>query len=231
MRIGIIETGKPPNKLRPQFGSYSNMIQNAFGKEFDFTSYDAQAFQVPGTAEVDAVVISGSPAGVHDGHEWIGYLRTWIINSSSSLPLVGICFGHQLMADAFGGLVRTATRWGVGIERYDLVDNALWGDEGGPVALPASHRDQVVRAPANATVTATADYCPIAALRYVDRKALSIQPHPEFTKEFVSELVTWRAEQGTLSAAEISQARSTLRRSKHDGPKLFESVTRFLRNV
>lgn len=135
----------------------------------------------------DGWVISGSQASVYDDLDWIRTGETIVAELlASERPTFGICFGHQLMAQALGGRVeRSAAGWGVGVHRYDVVEQPP-----GMVAPPASigvlalHQDQVVEAPADASVWATSAFCPVAGLTFGER-AWSIQPHPEFTPRIV----------------------------------------------
>jgi GMP synthase (glutamine-hydrolysing) len=106
-------------------------------------------------------------------------------------PVVGICFGHQILAKALGGEVRAASQgWQLGLKDYALTTRPDWL-EGAPDSLRinAIHQDQVVRAPQGSTVLATAPDCPIAALTYGDW-AVSFQAHPEFTLSFEKALLS-----------------------------------------
>ncbi|MCW5605758.1 MAG: type 1 glutamine amidotransferase, partial [Burkholderiales bacterium] len=103
------------------------------------------------------------------------------------VPVVGICFGHQILAEAMGGkVVKSERGWGCGVHRYSLSD-------GGEMAIAAMHQDQVIQVPPDAAVIASSEFCPVAGLDYGGR-ALSFQPHPEFADAFVRDLVASRRE-------------------------------------
>jgi GMP synthase-like glutamine amidotransferase len=111
---------------------------------------------------------------------------------------VGICFGHQILAEALGGRATKSEKgWGLGVQDYELVARPRWMD-GLPerFAVRALHQDQVVRLPRDATVLARSPHCEFAALAYGDPEApdaVSLQPHPEFGPEFMDELLVLRA--------------------------------------
>jgi len=135
----------------------------------------------------DGWVISGSQASVYDDLDWIRTGESIVRDLlASERPTFGICFGHQLMAQALGGSVeRAEVGWGVGVHRYDVVEPAPGMAAPPPtIGVLAMHQDQVVEAPTGSTVWATSDFCPVAGLTFGER-AWSIQPHPEFTPRIV----------------------------------------------
>jgi GMP synthase-like glutamine amidotransferase len=103
---------------------------------------------------------------------------------------VGICFGHQIMAEAFGGqVIKSPKGWGVGLHRYDLADRRGWMDEARTISVPASHQDQVVALPPGAQVLAGNDFCPFGMLDYGPDRAISLQLHPEFEPAYAKALI------------------------------------------
>jgi GMP synthase-like glutamine amidotransferase len=107
--------------------------------------------------------------------------------------MVGVCFGHQIMAEALGGrVVQSDKGWGAGLHRYEVVRREPWMDGEEEVAVPASHQDQVVVQPPNTEVVAQSSFTPYAALAWTDRPAISFQFHPEFTPEFARALIEKR---------------------------------------
>jgi GMP synthase-like glutamine amidotransferase len=139
-------------------------------------------------------MISGSPAGVYDPLPWIAPLMEFIRNANGS-KMVGICFGHQVMAEALGGRVEKSSKgWGTGLHRYDVIRHEPWmnGDTSRTLAVPASHQDQVIVQPPNTTIVAESAFTPYAALAWTDRPAISFQFHPEFSPEFAKALITER---------------------------------------
>ncbi len=156
MRIGILETGAPPDPLKPAFGDYPAMFERLLGDGFDYAVFDVPAGGFPDRPEAcDAYVVTGSAAGVYDPLPWIAPLETFLRQAKGRAALVGVCFGHQIMAQAFGGRVVKSDRgWGVGLHTYRVLDRRPWMDEAETVSVPASHQDQVVELPPGARVIA-----------------------------------------------------------------------------
>jgi GMP synthase-like glutamine amidotransferase len=104
MKLAILETGLPPEGLQEQYGSYPDMMARLIGDGFDIETVDAQSGAIPEVGAHDAVIVMGSPAGVYDPLPWIKHLMDFI-RASSEARMVGVCFGHQVMAQALGGHV------------------------------------------------------------------------------------------------------------------------------
>jgi GMP synthase-like glutamine amidotransferase len=196
MQIAILETGAPPPALAERFGRYPDMFRALLGEKLVGPSYDVTAGAYPAAPERHAAyLVTGSPAGVYEDLPWIEPLKGFLRSAKGKAKLVGVCFGHQLMAEAFGGRVeKSAKGWGVGLHRYAAREPAGWMDGGfqGEIAVPASHQDQVVALPPQATVIAGSAFCPYAMLAYRDQPAMSLQFHPEFEPAFAAALIEAR---------------------------------------
>jgi GMP synthase-like glutamine amidotransferase len=194
LRLGVLETGQPPEAAIPQFGTYPEMFRRLLGPEaYDYATFAVDRGEWPGRVEqCDAYIVTGSPCGVYEPLPWIGELMDFLRHAKDRTPLVGVCFGHQAMAQAFGGaVVKSPKGWGVGEHEYRVVKREPWMDEAAVIRLPASHQDQVVTAPEGAEVIAASDFTPFGALRYGDR-AISIQLHPEFEPAYAVALIEAR---------------------------------------
>ncbi len=187
MLIGILQTGLAPDTLAPEMGDYPDMFARLLGGHgFTFRTWRVVEGEFPAAVtEADGWLITGSRHGVYEDHPWIPPLEAFIRDAfARRVPLVGICFGHQIVAQAMGGKVaRYEGGWAVGATDYDFGGETL--------TLNAWHRDQVIEAPKGARVIATNDHCANAALLYDDR-ALTVQAHPEFRPEFVDGLMQTR---------------------------------------
>ncbi len=192
-RIAILETGAPPPALAARHGDYPAMFRDLLGEGFEFETFDVQAGQWPDPMAFDAAIITGSTAGVYETEAWIGDLLDWIRAAKGRTRLVGVCFGHQAMAQALGGRVEKSDRgWGVGLHRYEVASPEPWmSPVAAAVAIPASHQDQVVEKPAAARVILRSDFTPFAGLAWGE-DAISMQAHPEFTPAFATELTAGR---------------------------------------
>lgn len=192
MKLAILETGRPPGDLADQFGSYPAMFGQLLGDGFGIETFDVPTGQFPYPGAHDAVLITGSPAGVYEPLTWIAPLMDFIRVAKDS-KMVGVCFGHQVMAEALGGHVEKSNRgWGAGLHRYSVVHDEPWIDTAAGIAVPASHQDQVVVQPPNTEIVAQSDFTPFAALAWTDRPAISFQFHPEFLPGFAKALIEKR---------------------------------------
>jgi GMP synthase-like glutamine amidotransferase len=192
MKLAILETGRPPGNLADQFGDYPQMFERLLGDGFEVESFDVISGELPDVSAHDAYLITGSPAGVYDPLPWIEPLQGFI-RSADGAKMVGICFGHQIMAEALGGHVEKSDRgWGAGLHRYTVLRSEPWIDSAGTIAVPASHQDQVVVQPPRTEVVAASDFTPFAALAWTDRPAISFQFHPEFSPAFAKALIEKR---------------------------------------
>jgi GMP synthase-like glutamine amidotransferase len=192
MKIAILETGRPPGELAEQFGDYPTMFAKLLGPEFEIETFDVEAGELPEPGAHAAYLITGSPAGVYEPLPWIEPLQQFIRDAGQA-KMVGVCFGHQVMAEALGGHVEKSDKgWGAGLHRYDVVHHEPWNDGARTIAAPASHQDQVVVQPPNTDIVAKSSFTPFAALAWTDRPAISFQFHPEFSPEFAKALIEKR---------------------------------------
>lgn len=212
-RIGILETGYPPGSLRPRFGTYHQMFEELLGPDFDYTVFEVQKGHWPERPEdYDGFVITGSAAGVYEDDPWIGELMDWLRQAKGRTKLVGVCFGHQAMAQAFGGkVIKSPKGWGVGLHAYEVKAREPWmAPDARTFSIPASHQDQVVEPPPNARVIAGEDFAPYAALAYDDQPAVSFQGHPEFAPAYATALIESRREE-KLTDAQADRAVESLK--------------------
>ncbi|WP_420344274.1 type 1 glutamine amidotransferase [Paenirhodobacter sp.] len=188
MLIGILQTGQSPEALREGNGDYPDMFQRLLAdRGLSFRTYKVAEMDFPADVhDCDGWLITGSRFGVYEEHPFIAPLEAFIRKTiAAGVPLVGICFGHQIIAQAMGGKVeKYAGGWAIGAQDYVL--------DGAPVTLNAWHQDQVVRRPEGAEVIACNDFCENAALVYGDR-AFTVQAHPEFDDTFIRGMLEKRA--------------------------------------
>lgn len=221
MKIGILQTGTSPDGMVAEFGSYGDLFKRLLaGRGFDFDVYDVEHMDFPpGPEAADGWLITGSRHGAYEDHPFIKPLEALIrCIRASGRPLVGICFGHQIVAQALGGKVEPFEGgWSVGPVEYDF--------DGEPIRLNAWHRDQVTRPPPDATVIARTPFCRYAGLRYGDT-ILTVQPHPEMTPAFLSRLAEERG-RGLVPDERLDAALAAP--PVDDGPRrLADRIARFL---
>lgn len=212
MKLTIVETGLPPESLRGEWPDYPEMFEKLLsphlpGWEFATLSVaKGEAFTDP--ADLDAILITGAAAGVYDEEPWMDPLMDFIRwTAASQTPQVGICFGHQALAQALGAQVRKSDKgWGIGRHVYDIAARPAWMDgyDEPTFALGVSHQDQVETLPPGAEQVAGSTFCPFAALNYPAAPAISFQGHPEYSPEFSCALYGIR--KGTRIATELVEA-------------------------
>jgi GMP synthase-like glutamine amidotransferase len=223
MKLAILETGTPPPALEGEFGRYPAMFEALLGLEA--RTYDVAAGALPpDVGRHEAYLITGSPAGVYDDLPWIAPLKTFLRAAKGRAKLVGICFGHQILAEAFGGRVeKSAKGWGVGLHNYPIVQREPWMDACPIVSVPASHQDQVVRQPPGADVIASSVFTPYAGLAWHDQPAISFQFHPEFGPAYAQALIAQRYDRTPDPEAAIASLDAP-----NDNERVGDWIRRFL---
>jgi GMP synthase-like glutamine amidotransferase len=236
MKIGILETGEVHPDLKARFGDYPAMFEallRTADPSLEFAVVRVVAGEMPESPrQADAWLVTGSRHGVYDDLPWIDPLKAFLRACvEARVPVVGICFGHQILAEALGGHASKADQgWSLGVQDYELTARPGWM-AGLPdrFAVRALHQDQVIDLPPDATVLARSPHCAYAALAYGDPEspdAISLQPHPEFGPEFMDELLALRA--GTAFPAEQADAaRASLSRPV-DNPVWARLVVEYL---
>lgn len=217
MNVGLLECDHVRERFRPAAGGdYVDLFSALFGAhvpDISLKPYDVIGGDLPGDpAECEAWVCTGSRHGAYDGFEWIDRLEGFIRDvRDAAVPFAGICFGHQVLAQALGGRVElAASGWGAGIRRLHVDGAAPWIDPAADhLDLHFMHQDQVVELPPGAEVLGRADHCPVALFRVGDTM-VGIQAHPEFTVGYAEALLVDRQE--LLGGSETTDALATLGR-------------------
>jgi len=164
--------------------------------DLDLITYDVQV-ACPEEITCEAYLITGSKDSVYDNLPWIDELVVFLRRVlAADKKVIGICFGHQLMAHRFGGRVAPATQgWAVGVHtsQIDKVKPWMGAETRSEISLLSSHKDQVMELPANAEVFMSNDFCPVAGFT-MGNQVLNLQGHPEFDAAYASDLLDMRAE-------------------------------------
>lgn len=200
LSIGILETGSNGAEFVGRHGTFGDWFVRWLGGagngRFRFTAYRACDGQLPERASAcDAYVITGSAASVTEQADWMKHTQDFVLGAAQERPVIGICFGHQLVADAYGGTVERSERgWGIGVHTYDVHRQKPWMTPASrQVCVVASHMDQVVVPPPGSEVLAGSPFCPVGMLQ-IGENVLTFQNHPEITKSFARDLYSSRME-------------------------------------
>ncbi len=198
MKIGILQCDAVKPQFREQHGDYPAMMQSLFKQvepALSFKIYDVVNGHYPTDLnDCDGYITTGSKASVYDGNAWIAELQGFISRlRQAEKRLIAICFGHQLVAQAFGGQVEKSEQgWGVGVHVMAVKRAVPWMEP--PLEnchLLVSHQDQVVELPTEAALIAGSAFCPHAMFQ-LGSSILAIQGHPEFTKPYARALIEFR---------------------------------------
>ncbi|MEE2930340.1 MAG: type 1 glutamine amidotransferase [Pseudomonadota bacterium] len=190
--LTTIETGRPPKKMEGDWPDYPDMFEALLAEHLPDWQYRSIALcegePLPDPETLDAILITGSPAGVYEDEPWMPPLMDFIRSTANvQVPQIGVCFGHQAIAHALGAKVTKSEKgWGIGRHTYDIRAPQSWMGTNPPAtfSLGVSHQDQVLTLPPGAQLVAQNAFCEYAALAYPAAKAISFQGHPEYSAAF-----------------------------------------------
>ncbi|WP_299028989.1 type 1 glutamine amidotransferase [uncultured Sulfitobacter sp.] len=223
MKIGILQTGHAPEGMVELQGDYDNMFEKMLdGHDFTFQTFSVVDGEFPSTPQdADGWLITGSKHGAYEDHAWIPPLEDLIRDiHAADKPMIGVCFGHQIIAQAMGGkVVKFDGGWSVGRTEYTI--------DGKQVALNAWHQDQVVELPHGADVLGHSDFCANAVLAYGD-SIWTIQPHPEFPAASVDVLIRTRGK-GVVPDDLLATATDRLEQPTHNAD-MARHMAQFFKN-
>ena len=198
MKIGILKADKVRHELRDHFGEYPAMFENLLREvevDIEIVIYDVISGEYPKQMdEVQGYIITGSKMSVYDEIDWIKQLGEFVQElHKKKKKLIGICFGHQLVAHFLGGKTQKSEKgWGIGIHESILSSSAEhYGVEGQNYNLVCSHQDQIVEPAPSSVILASSEFCPYSMLQIEDH-ILTFQGHPEFSKDFSRSLLDLR---------------------------------------
>lgn len=198
MRMLILVAGQPASAVASRRGEYERFIREAIGGAWSgaWATHDVRSdAPMPGPRDADAYVITGSSSSVTERAPWMLRVEELVRGiAAAGAPLLGICFGHQLLAQALGGRVARNPRGReIGTVRLDRVaDDPLFAGLPRSFDVHGTHVDAVVELPPGAEVLATTALDRVASFR-VGAALRGVQFHPEFDADIMREYLRARA--------------------------------------
>ena len=233
MNIGILKCDRVSDLFVSEHGQYPEMftaLLRPADPTIEFTLFDAERGELPTDIHtVDAYLITGSRHGVNDGFPWITQLEEFVRTlHAAQKKVIGICFGHQLIAKALGGkVIKSPKGWAVGMSQNRVVKEKEWMSPAKKeFNILVSHQDQVVELPMEAELLASSDFCPFYMMQ-VGSHFFTIQGHPEFTADITTEVIQSRANSGIFKADQAQDALSRAN-NEHDGVSIGVTFLKFL---
>ncbi len=214
MKIGLLECDHVLERYRHIGGDYREMFAAMFDRhapQIKLRAFDVCNGDFPTSLDsCDAYLATGSRFSAYDDIDWIHTLKDFVLRAhDAKTPFVGVCFGHQIMAEALGGKVaRADVGWGVGVHSVEVIRHEPWmKPEQSSCGLQYMHQDQVTRLPQDGVVIGRSDHCPVAVFRAGD-SMLGVQAHPEFPKAYSEALLRDRVER--IGAERVNAALKSL---------------------
>lgn len=237
MRLGILLTGRVNPLIVDRFGEYDGTFQaiyRAVEPALETECWPVLDDVFPESVnDADAWLVTGSKHGVYDDLPWIEPLKVFLREArAAEVPMIGICFGHQIMAEAFGGRAQKSDKgWGLGVQEYAVNEILPWMEgAAGTFRMHAFHQDQVTALPEEARTLASSPFCEAAMVSYGDAAvpyAISVQTHPEFTADYAGALLDINGGV-TIPEDTASRARDTAG-DAHDGALFVKWSLAYLR--
>jgi GMP synthase-like glutamine amidotransferase len=232
MKLGILKTDAVRPEWVAEYGEYPDMfiaLLKRVDPDMEFIVYDVERGQYPNDIdEVDAYLITGSKSGVYEDKPWIATLMDFVRKlHARRKKLVGVCFGHQLVAAALGGKVEKSSKgWGMGLHTHHFSHMPAWHDQNGTeLDILVSHQDQVLQRPDEMTVLAGSEFCENAVCQ-VGNHILTFQGHPEFVPGYANAIMELRRD--IIGEDVYVRGVSSLDKS-HEGQRVAQWIINFLR--
>ena len=232
MKIGILNADAVKPEFAAEFGEYPDMfaaVLLAVDPDLDLVTYEVVQDEYPAHLdEADAYIITGSKLSVYDEVPWVLRLKEFVVElHEAQKTLIGICFGHQMVAEALGGKTTAANAgWCVGVHRLTpTADAASYGLPGEPINLRANHKDQVTQLPPGGKVLASTEVCPIASMG-LGEHILTFQGHPEFVPDYSREIMNFRHDM--IGAERVAEGMASFESLQHEGGRVARWMLAFL---
>lgn len=230
MRLALLMTNTDESEFarrHPKDSEKFAQLIKTVRPSWQVTSYAVKDGLFPKSIGIyEGVMISGSPASVHDTDPWIAKLLGLIKHIyTQGVPMFGACFGHQAIAKALGGRVMPNPKgWVLGLTHSKIVHKAAWmQDIPDMLKQYGAHIEQVTVLPRNAVALSTNNACKYAGFHITDR-VYTTQNHPEMSAHFMRALISEYAQK--LPTDVVKAAQSSLTETA-DTQVYAESIAQF----
>ncbi|KAF5003544.1 hypothetical protein F66182_16121, partial [Fusarium sp. NRRL 66182] len=231
LRIAVLECDTPVDKVKAKFGTYGDIFKLLLGasastleglnaqSDLEITKWDiVNGTDYPNLEDIDAILLTGSKHDSFADVPWINKLVefTQKVYAQDRVRLIGICFGHQIIGRALDVPVgRSDIGWEIAVCDVDLTEKGkeLFGKE--KLSIQQMHKDIVATYPKEVTPLGSSPRCAVQGM-YIARKLITVQGHPEFNGEIMTEILTVRNKQGIFSDEQFNEA-ITRADVAHDG--------------
>ena len=230
-KLCILQAGPINKDLIQDYPSYDKMFSSLFNEKIQFWNIDVYNIYENNFPEkltsYNAFLITGSSYGVYENHSWIKKLFEVIKKIVHfKIPLLGICFGHQAIAQALGGqVIKSSKGWGIGVKEITIKKHCCILGNFKKINLIFFHQDQVVKLPQNAELIAGNSFCNISSFSIGD-SVLALQAHPEFNKDFSLKLLHTR--KSSIEPLTYLESINELETLEHDGELITPNIINFL---
>ena len=196
--LTLLKTGATFPELRADEGCYETWFAALFGDRVSWTLIDApEGDLLPAPHTVERLVITGSPVSIYERLSWSVACSDWLkLVWEREIPILGVCYGHQLLADALGGEVgRSPQGREMGAtEVTQCGDDLIFSGLMPTFKVWQTHVDEIIKLPAQAEVIATNDHSAVQAMAIGDH-CRSVQWHPEMNRAIMDRYAAQRADQ------------------------------------
>lgn len=219
MHVALLKCDSVHERFLHIEGDFPEMYERLLAvdnPDVKITTFDVRAGILPDlNNEYDAFICTGSRASVYDNEDWITELKCYVqLLYSTGRRFVGICFGHQLIAESLGGRVAQSERgWGIGVQMSQIQEHKRWmNPDRDFFAVPVSYKDQVIELPPDSETLASNSWCRHFMIT-AGQHFLGIQGHPELSKYYVENLIQSRED--ILGESRVSDGINSLKSEIH----------------
>ncbi len=229
MKIGLLECDHVSEKYLHISGTYRDMF-SVLLPQLELHFFDVCKGHFPDSVhDCEGFICTGSKNSVYENIAWVNELKDFVVQAfKKHRKFVGVCFGHQMLAEALGGKVlKNGNGWNVGIHPFEMLVKEPWMDPvQQKIELLMMCQDQVVHLPENSTLLAYADDCSIGMFKVGDHM-LGIQAHPEFSNDYEKALMEDRLDK--IGSEKVEKAIDSLKKQS-DKELIASWIVNFLKN-